>query len=142
MQVLEFEEPNPTPRKIHSHCRKLSSKFHPDRHRNVGDREKVEIEKKFVEIQQACGILNKVKMNRERKNKWSVSGMENWKKDEDIDIDEEERENNSNELLNSDADIDVDNTDNFDSDHRKNEFSDENGNAEGDSWIKNCSDEL
>ena len=148
---MEFEEPNPTARKIQSHCRKLSSRFHPDRHRNTEEKERLEIEKKFVEIQQACGILNKVKINRERKNKWSLSGMENWDKHETMN-------NEHNDVDDYDFD-DVDETDfpenqEFDIDEVETEFSDNSDdNTDSEQHVEsykandnddneNCSDEL
>ena len=104
---MAFEDPNPTPRKIHSHCRKLSSKFHPDRHQNVKGDAKKEIEARFLEIQQACGILNKIKVNRERRSTWSVSGMDNWHKDG-----VSESSNENDDLDNEDLDnVDLDNKD-------------------------------
>ena len=109
---MAFEDANPTPRKIHSHCRKLSSKFHPDRHQNVKGDAKKEIEARFLEIQQACGILNKIKVNRERRSTWSVSGMDNWHKDGVSEPSNENDDLENGDLDNEDLDYkDLDNED-------------------------------
>lgn len=54
----------------------MSSKWHPDRFAKKNDTEKEAAEKKFIDIQKACGMLNKLKMNRERKNTWATSASE------------------------------------------------------------------
>ena len=148
---MEFDDANLTTRKIQSHCRKLASKFHPDRHRNKDDKERLEMELRFMEIQQACGILNKVKINRERKNTWGTSGMESWNNDEarntdnnDADFDnngeydnnDEEYDNNGGEENENDAEYDNNDAQYDDNDEENDKIVDADKNDD------NCSDEL
>ena len=141
---MEFDDANLTTRKIQSHCRKLASKFHPDRHRNKDDKERLEMELRFMEIQQACGILNKVKINRERKNTWGTSGMETWNNDEarntdnddgDYDNNDAEYDSNGGDYDNNDAEYDNNDDEYDDNDEDKNKIVDDNNDD-------NCSDEL
>ncbi|XP_045179372.2 dnaJ homolog subfamily C member 22-like [Mercenaria mercenaria] len=71
--VLGFER-YPTQKQVNSHCRKISSKWHPDRFTRANKTEKEAAEKKFIDIQKACGMLSKLKSRRERKNTWSDGG--------------------------------------------------------------------
>ncbi|KAH3749696.1 dnaJ homolog subfamily C member 22-like [Dreissena polymorpha] len=73
--VLGFDR-YPTQKQINSHCRKLSSKWHPDRFTNKNVTEQVEAELKFMDIQKACGMMNKIKKERERKSTWSESAAD------------------------------------------------------------------
>lgn len=61
----------PSQKQITSHCRKLSSKWHPDRFTRANDTEKKNAEKMFIDIQKACGMMDKLKIKRERHNTWS-----------------------------------------------------------------------
>ena len=142
LQVLEFDDPNLTPRKIHSHCRKLSSKFHPDRNQNARGTEKKEIEKRFLEIQQACGILNKIKVNRERKSKWSVSEIESWSKDDDS-VSSDENNDLDNFTSEEDLDEDLDGNDSEIDNEFDEELDEMDYNSDSDPGrLTDCVDEL
>ncbi|WAR10060.1 DJC22-like protein [Mya arenaria] len=73
-QILEFEGESPTPEQIKSRCRKLGSKWHPDKHKTK--EEKKVAQEKFIEIQQACDILNTMRKRRTEKNMETPSSTE------------------------------------------------------------------
>lgn len=54
----------------------MSSKWHPDRFAKKNETQRNEAEKTFMDIQKACGMLNKIKQERERKSTWSESATE------------------------------------------------------------------
>ncbi|XP_052813919.1 dnaJ homolog subfamily C member 22-like [Mya arenaria] len=70
--VLGFDK-YPSQKQINSHCRKMASKWHPDRFAKKNETVQKEAEQKFLDIQKACGMLNKAKQQRERINTWTSS---------------------------------------------------------------------
>ena len=74
-QILGFEQ-YPPQKEIVSRCRKLSSKWHPDRFAKKNDTEQEVAETNFLNVQKACSMMNKIKMARETKNRWSTSATD------------------------------------------------------------------
>ncbi|KAL4217363.1 TM2 domain [Mactra antiquata] len=139
ISVLGFDK-YPTQKQINSHCRKLSSKFHPDRFTRANATEKENAEKKFLEIQKACGMLNKAKINRERKNTWSTSAAEQSETiitpPDDVDYDTDDVINEHDETYDDTEDV-REGTDDaaYDSD----DYIDRDSNSEGSCNSEDCS---
>ena len=64
--MLEFDDESPSPEEIQSRCRKLSRKWHPDKYKD--EAEKITAQEKFIEVQKACDILNKIRQRRTEKS--------------------------------------------------------------------------
>ena len=64
--MLELNDSNPTPEEIQSQCRKLARKWHPDKYKK--EEEKVTAQEKFIEVQKACDILDKIRQRRTEKS--------------------------------------------------------------------------
>lgn len=69
LKVLELNS-SATQDEITTKYRKLARQWHPDRHKDLTEKQKAQ--EKFIEIQQAYEILSKIKTQRIDKNKSSV----------------------------------------------------------------------